>query len=125
MFTIDLQMLNLAIGLLGLILVNILLGSVSAILEKKFDKTKFFNGIIKGVIVAFCFIAVYFIGLLTPSIIIMEMNGQEVTLLTAIQLILLTSFLYYGKEVVVKLAFFVNAKFGDRGSGEEPPNTTV
>ena len=118
MFIIDLQMIYLGVGLFGLILVNILLGSVHAILEKQFNKEKFKNGIIKGVIVGISIIIVYFIGLLTPTIIIMEMNGQKVTLITAIQLILVTSFLYYGKEVIVKLTIFMNSKLGNRGSDD-------
>jgi len=119
MFQIDMQMLYLGIGLLGAIIINILLGSVSSILQRQFDKTKFINGIIKGAIVAICFIGVYFIGLLAPAIILININGQEVTILTAIQIILVTSFLYYIKEVIIKLAKFVNAKvqIGEQSQG--------
>jgi len=110
----DFQMVYLGIGLLGLILINILLGSINSFLERKFDKVKFINGIIKGVIVTISFIGVYFIGVIVPNISI-DINGQEITLLMAINVIILGGFTYYAKEVLIKLSSFVNAKINLNG----------
>lgn len=109
-FVFDYQMLNLGIGLIILISINILLGSINSLLEKNFDKTKFINGCIKGVIVSVSFCGVYFVGLLNPSI-SLEIMGQQLTLLMAVNTILIGGFTWYGFEVLKKLASFVNAKF--------------
>lgn len=110
-FVFDFQMLNLGIALLGFIIINILLGSINGILERKFDKEKFINGIIKGGIVAISFVGVYFIGTLIPDVMI-DINGQEITILMAVNLIVVSGLAWYAKEVLVKLASFVKAKFG-------------
>jgi len=109
-FVFDFQILYLGIGLLGLILINILLGSINSFLERKFDKEKFINGIIKGSIVIISFVGVYLIGNIVPDV-ILDINEQEVTLLMAINVIILGGFIWYAKEVLQKLASFINAKF--------------
>ncbi len=108
-FVLDFQMLYLGLGLLGLVLINILLGSIDGFLQKQFDKVKLINGIIKGSIVTVSFIGVYLIGNLVPDITI-EINGQEMTLLMAINVIILGGFAYYAKEVLTKLASFIGVK---------------
>ena len=107
--TIDFQMLYLGIGLLGLVLINILLGSIDGFLQKQFDKSKLLNGIIKGGIVTSSFVGIYLIGCLVPDIMI-DINGQEITLLMAVNVIILGGFAYYAKEVLMKLASFINIK---------------
>lgn len=109
-FIFDYQMLNLGIGLLCLILINILLGSMNSILERNFNKEKFINGIIKGFIVSISFIGVYFTGCIVPDIAI-NIDGQSLTLLMAVSVILISGFSFYGFEVLKKLSSFVNAKF--------------
>lgn len=110
-FAFDFQMLYLGIGLLGFVCLNILLGSVDGLLQKQFDKVKFLNGVIKGAVVSFSFVAVYFIGCLLPEIAI-NIDGQELTILMAVKLILTGGVVYYAKEVIVgKLIPFVGAKF--------------
>ncbi len=110
-FAIDFQMLNLGIGLIILVCTNILLGSINSLLERKFDKEKFISGLIKGVIVSISFIAVYFVGILNPNISI-DVVGQQLTLIMAVNVILFGGFGWYGIEVLSKLASFVKAKFG-------------
>ena len=109
-FVFDFQMLYLGIGLIILISINILLGSVNSLLEKKFDKTKFLNGCIKGSIVSISFCGVYFVGILNPSI-ALEIMGQQLTLVMAVNVILISGFSFYAFQVLKKLASFVNAKF--------------
>ena len=85
-FVFDVQIFNLGLGLLILIGVNILLGSINSILERKFDKEKFIAGVVKGVIVSVSFIAVYVVGLLNPSI-ALDIMGQQLTLHMAVSAI--------------------------------------
>ncbi len=109
-FVFDYQMLNLGIGLIGLILINIFLGSINSFLERKFNKEKFINGIIKGSVVTVSFLGVYGVGILNPEI-SLDIAGQQLTLLMAVNIILIGGFSWYGFEVLKKLASFVNAKF--------------
>lgn len=115
-FILDFEMLKLGIGLLGLIIINILLGSTDGLLRKEFNKEKFIAGIIKGGIVVVSFLGVYLIGsILVPEITI-DINGQQITLLMAVNLILLSAFSIYAYEVLKKLAVFVRAKFNTTSS---------
>lgn len=120
-FVFDYQMLNLGIGLIILISINILLGSINSLLDRKFDKTKFINGCIKGFIISLSFVGVYCVGILNPSI-SLDIAGQQLTLLMAVNVILIGGFSWYGYEVLKKLASFVNAKFDTPSS--HPSSTT-
>ena len=63
------SIIHLAVGLVLLVAVNIVLGGLNALFDGSFDKVKLRNGIIKGIIVAACFIAFYMAGWLNPDII--------------------------------------------------------
>lgn len=106
--TIDALLLG--IGLLLLIVVNIVLGSIDALLSEAFDFEKFKRGVIKGGVVAICFAITYLVGWLCPNVLAVYINGQSVNLLTAVYLVIMAGFLFYAKEVVLKLALFVNGK---------------
>ncbi len=102
--------LRLGLGLLALIAVNIILGSIDAFLDKSFDRGKFLRGIIKGAIVAACFAVTYLIGWLNPDVLAVTINGEAVNLLTAVTLVVMAGFLFYAKEVIIKLAVFVHGQ---------------
>ena len=102
--------LRLGLGLLLLIAVNIILGSIDALLTKNWDKGKFLRGVIKGLIVALCFAATYLVGWANPDVLAVSINGQSVNLLTAVYVVIMAGFLFYAKEVILKLATFVNGK---------------
>jgi len=107
----DQNILYLGISLLVLVTINIILGSISSLFQQKFDKTKLFQGIIKGIIVTGCFVAVVYVGKLTPNIIVINVNGINVDLFTATHMLMLSSYIFYGKEVLVKLSSFVSGKY--------------
>jgi len=107
----DQNILYLGISLLALVTINIILGSISSLFQQKFDKTKLFQGIIKGIIVTGCFVTVVYVGKLTPNIIIINVNGINVDLFTATHMLMLSSYIFYGKEVLVKLSSFVSGKY--------------
>ena len=58
---------RLAIGLVLLVAVNVVLGSLNALFDGTFDRIKCRNGVIKGVIIAACFVAFYVAGRLNQS----------------------------------------------------------
>lgn len=105
-----LDILRLGLGLLVLVIVNIVLGSVDALLSGKFDRHKFLCGIIKGGIVVLCFAATYLVGWLNPGVVAVSINGQEVNLLTAVYTAIMAGFLFYAAQVVGKLTGLVRGK---------------
>ena len=101
---------KLALGLIILIVVNIVLGSIDAWLTKTFDKEKFKKGILKGFIISLCFIATYFVGYLNPNVIVINMNSVDVDLLSAVTMVITAGYIWYGKEVITKLIVLVKGK---------------
>lgn len=119
MFNIDMEMVKIAFALLLLIGANILLGSTNAFMARQFDKTKFINGIIKGSVIAVSIVMVYAAGLLIPNIVIMQIDGQNVTLVMALGMLFVAAIIAYGQEDIGKIATFFKTKFGNN------TNTTV
>lgn len=100
---LDMTTIRLAAGLILVILANIALGSTSAIIEGDWDKVKFRNGCIKGGVVAVALIAVYFAGYLNPNLMVIDIDGQTVNLMTAVSLVMLAAFTAYAVDVIKKL----------------------
>lgn len=100
---LDMTTLRLAVGLILVILANIALGSTGAIIEGDWDKVKFRNGCIKGGVVAVALIAVYFAGYLNPNLMVVDIDGQTVNLMTAVSLVMLAAFTAYAVDVIKKL----------------------
>ena len=100
------SIIHLAVGLVLLVAVNIVLGSLNALFDGSFDKVKLRN----GTIVAACFIAFYMAGWLNPDIIAIDVDGQTVNLMTASNLALLTAYVLYAKDVFVKLKNLILSK---------------
>jgi len=107
----DTQTLYLGMALLSLVIINIILGSLTSIFQQQFDKATLWKGILKGLVVTACFVAVVYIGKLTPNIIVVNVNGVDVNLSTATYMLMLSSYIWYGKEVLLKLSGFVGNKF--------------
>ena len=107
----DLQMLILGGSLVALILANIFLGSSQSIIEGKFDKTKFKTGFLKGLIIGITFIVIYIIGSLNRDIIVVNLNGVDMDLLTSVYAITTIGYVWYAKEIVVKFTKIVGGKF--------------
>lgn len=111
----DAQLFILGGSLLTLILINILLGSINAIIQKEYDGVKLRQGFLKGIIVCISFVGCYFVGLLNPDLLVLNIEGQEITLLTGINIILVGGYVFYGKDILEKLAGFVGVKIGGSG----------
>lgn len=94
---------RLAVGLVLLIAANIALGSINAIIACEWDLVKFRNGCIKGGVIALALIAVYFAGYLNPDLMVVEVSGQTVNLMTAVSLVMLAAFTAYAVDVLKKL----------------------
>lgn len=100
---LDMASIRLAVGLVLLIATNIALGSINAIIACEWDLVKFRNGCIKGGVIALALIAVYFAGYLNPDLMVVEVDGQTVNLMTAVSLAMLAAFTAYAVDVLKKL----------------------
>ena len=121
---LDMTTIRLAAGLILVILANIALGSTSAIIEGDWDKVKFRNGCIKGGVVAVALIAVYFAGYLNPNLMVVDIDGQTVNLMTAVSLVMLAAFTAYAVDVIKKLKDMLTAT--TPGSNDtNPPSEPV
>lgn len=100
---LDMASIRLAVGLVLLIAANIALGSINAIIACEWDLVKFRNGCIKGGVIALALIAVYFAGFLNPDLMVVEVDGQTVNLMTAVSLAMLAAFTAYAVDVLKKL----------------------
>jgi hypothetical protein len=107
---IDTAFINLAFGLLILIIVNIVLGSIGAIFSKKFDFRFFLKGIGKAIIVIAATIAIYFVGVLNPEIVAIDLGGEQLTVISATHTVVLGAWFLYGKQVFEKLTNILVAK---------------
>lgn len=108
---IDQNTLYLGISLLILICINIVLGSVNGIFQQQFDKVKLGMGVVKGFVVSLCFYLILVVGQLNPNILLVQINDQNVSLSTATYLLMLSGYIYYGKECLIKLSGFVTGKY--------------
>ena len=106
----SLEMIKLGLGLLGLMSINIILGSIDSIFNQSFDKVKFKQGIFKSLIIMLCTIGIYVIGYFNPNVIVINVNGQDVGLLTAIYLMIMGGFVLYGKQCIEKLTVLIMGK---------------
>ena len=100
----DLSVINLGIGLVLLMSINIILGSIDSIFTKSFDKAKFKQGLLKSFVIALCTVGLYGIGYLNPNVIAVNVDGQAVNLLTATYLVIMSAFVLYAKQCIEKLS---------------------
>ena len=110
---------RLAIGLVLLVAVNVVLGSLNALFDGTFDRIKCRNGVIKGIIIAACFVAFYVAGRLNPDIVAIDIDGETVNVATAANLAMVTAYVLYAKDVFSGAAlasgFFCGSPAGRHG----------
>lgn len=90
-------------------LVNILFGSIDAIIGLTFDYKLFLKGILKAIAITFGCLGLYFVGTILPEIVI-PLGAQELTIQMALHTILLTVAIKYVIEAFNKLLILLNVK---------------
>jgi hypothetical protein len=108
---IDQQSLLLGGSLLVLVIVNIILGSISSLFQQQFDKTKFWQGLVKGSIIVICFCLVLIVGKANAGILVVNVNDQNLDLATATQMLMTTSYAWYGLEIYKKMTGLLSGKY--------------
>ena len=112
---------RLAIGLVLLVAVNVVLGSLNALFDGTFDRIKCRNGVIKGIIIAACFVAFYVAGRLNPDIVAIDIDGETVNVATAANLAMVTAYVLYAKDVFSKLFLSKTSGTPEQTGGTTPP----
>ena len=112
---------KLSAGLILVIIANIALGSTSAIIEGNWDKVKFRNGCIKGGVISVALIAVYFAGYLNPDLMVVDIDGQTVNLMTAVSLVMIAAFTAYAVDVIKKLKDMLTTTTPGTDDNTTPP----
>lgn len=97
-------------------------GRLNALFDGTFDRIKCRNGVIKGIIIAACFVAFYVAGRLNPDIVAIDIDGETVNVATAANLAMVTAYVLYAKDVFSKLSKLVLSKTS--GTPEQTGGTT-
>ena len=113
------EFIRLALGLAFLLAANICLGSMEAFLAGTYDPARLKAGAIKAAAVFTALLAVYAAGLLNPDLLVVEAGGNQVTLLTAVHLLLTAAFTAYAVDILRKLYRVILRPAGS-SSGPEP-----
>lgn len=108
--SVDPDYLKAGAGLILLIIVNIVLGGLEAKIQDDYDWKKMWQGILKGFLVAVCISVVYYVGLLNSEIIVVNIGGVEMNLAVGVTTLVMTAFVWYGSQVIVKIAEVLNIK---------------
>lgn len=103
-------MINIIIGLACVMLSNILLGTSLATLKKQFNKTTFINGIVKALLIVASVCSMYLCSYLNPDIMVANINGQDVNLISGMELIFIAGIVFYGFKSLVKLKDLLKLK---------------
>lgn len=101
---------NLCVGLVLLIGINLTLDSLDSILNKTFNWKGLRRDIIKGIVVLVCYLATYLVGYLNKDLVDIRLgDGQSLNLMDAVALITITAYYFYAKQVVTKLAGIISS----------------
>lgn len=101
---------NIIIGLICVMLSNILLGTSLATLKEQFKKETFLKGIVKSILIIIAIGAMYICSYLNPNIMIANINGQEVNLVSGMELIFIAGIVMYGYQSLIKLKDLLKLK---------------
>lgn len=103
-------MIRLGLGLLLLMASNILLGLVNATIAFRFSKEILSRGLLKASIIVICFALACTAGYLNPDIASIQVNGMEVNVLSAVNMVVLAGYYHYTRQVISKFAALVSGK---------------
>ena len=103
-------MLNSFIGLASVMLANVLMGVTLAKLKQNFNKKKMLEGLVKigGVLIAVGLL--YLTSRFNPNILVANVNGTNMNLIDAMNLLFTTGIVIYGGQDLIKLKDILKLK---------------
>lgn len=96
-------MIKIITGLVSVMIANVLLGVTLAKLKQEFNKEKLLSGLVKYLGIVLGVLLMYLASYLNPEIIVANINGIEVNLMTGIEVLFISGIIYYGMQDLIKL----------------------
>lgn len=103
-------MIRLSIGLVSVMIANIIMGMTLAKLKSKFSKKKCLEGIVKILSIVVSISLMYLCSYLNSDIMVASINGMNVNLIDAIELLFTAGIVYYGSQDLIKLKDILQVK---------------
>ena len=103
-------MINLAVGLSSVMIANVIMGTTLAKLKSQFSKKKCLEGIVKILSIVISISLMYLCSYLNSDIMIASINGMNVNLIDAIELLFTAGIVYYGSQDLIKLKDILQLK---------------
>lgn len=103
-------MIRLSIGLISVMIANVIMGMTLAKLKSQFNKKKCLEGIVKILSIVVSISLMYLCSYLNSDIMVASINGMNVNLIDAIELLFTAGIVYYGSQDLIKLKDILNVK---------------
>ena len=103
-------MIRLSIGLVSVMVANVIMGMTLAKLKSKFSKKKCLEGIVKILSIVISISLMYLCSYLNSDIMVASINGMNVNLIDAIELLFTAGIVYYGSQDLIKLKDILQLK---------------
>ncbi len=103
-------MLNSFIGLASVMLANVLMGVTLAKLKKNFNKKKMLEGLVKVGSILISIGLLYLTSYFNPEILVANVNGTNMNLNDAMNLLFTTGIVVYGGQDLIKLKDILKLK---------------
>ena len=103
-------MVRLSIGLVSVMVANVIMGMTLAKLKSKFSKKKCLEGIVKILSIVISISLMYLCSYLNSDIMVASINGMNVNLIDAIELLFTAGIVYYGGQDLIKLKDILQVK---------------
>ena len=107
------EIFRMGLALIIVVFMNCLFGSMSAILDGTFDPIVARKGLLKGFIMIIACFGIYGAGTLVPDLMVITLNGVELSLLTALEVAFKSGIVYYGALDVQKIFSLLGIKVGE------------
>ena len=103
-------MINLAVGLSSVMVANVIMGTTLAKLKSQFSKKKLLEGLVKIASIIISILLMYLCSYLNADIMVASINGMNVNLIDAIELLFTAGIIYYGSQDLIKLKDILQLK---------------
>ena len=103
-------MINLAVGLSSVMIANVIMGTTLAKLKSQFSKKKLLEGLVKIASIIISILLMYLCSYLNKDIMVASINGMNVNLIDAIELLFTAGIVYYGSQDLIKLKDILQLK---------------
>ena len=103
-------MIRLSIGLVSVMIANVIMGITLAKLKSQFNKKKCLEGLVKIASIIISILLMYLCSYLNADIMVASINGMNVNLIDAIELLFTAGIVYYGSQDLIKLKDILKVK---------------